>query len=106
MAKKQERKPGAAPTLPHMPQKELYQRVNFAIQASTYLHSLGIGSQAGSSDRKGKRKAYKLDAEEPRHDRPSAGRPGSSAERLDFATLAKEGMKITKKMVAHTQLKL
>jgi len=105
MGKKQDKKPGGAVSIPNMPQKELYQRVNFAIQASTYLHTLGIAPQAGSSDRKGKRRAYNM---EPSDDLEldSVEQKSISRSGLDCSVLAKGGMKITKKMVAHTQLKL
>jgi hypothetical protein len=105
MGKKQEKKPGGAVSIPHMPQKELYQRVNFAVQASTYLQSLGIDPQAGSSDRKGKRKAYRLDPEG-EYDDNAEHSVRSAGARLDYTALAKGGMKITKRMIAHTQLKL
>lgn len=85
-------------SLPPLPQKDLCQRVNFAVQASTYLHSLGVGSSSG---RNGKRKASTPNGSS---DRVQSG-PSLRSE-VDFGALARSNMNATKKMAAHTQLKL
>lgn len=77
---------------PSLPQKELYQRVNFAIQASAFLQSLAGPSI--SVDRKGKRKASHLDD------------VSHMTGHHPMESLAMATMKNTRKMVAHTQLKL
>lgn len=94
-------KPGqAGVSLPALSQKELCQRVQFAVQASTYLQSLGLA--AGPSDRKGKRKAVR--AQEGSGE--LADHNGGAGLKVDFEALARNNMKATKKMAAHTQLKL
>ncbi|KAK1927642.1 hypothetical protein DB88DRAFT_507720 [Papiliotrema laurentii] len=93
MGKKQIKQGPDLDVPPPLPQKELYQRVNFALQASAYLHSLA--SVAGSSDRKGKRKA-----------RGDVGDDGVGEGYVDMGGLAMGNMKATRKMAAHTQLKL
>jgi hypothetical protein len=93
MGKKQIKQGPDLDVPPPLPQKELYQRVNFALQASAYLHSLA--SVAGSSDRKGKRKAT-----------GDVGDDGVGEGYVDMGGLAMGNMKATRKMAAHTQLKL
>jgi len=90
-------------SMPPLSQKELCQRVHFAVQASTYLHSLG--STAGSSDRKGKRKFMQSSSSENGLETPMGSGSGRSRN-VDYEVLAKSNMKATKKMAAHTQLKL
>ena len=98
MGKATDKQGHAGATLPPLPQKDLCQRVNFAVQASTYLHSLGVGSSSG---RNGKPKASASDGSS---DRVQSG-PSSRSE-VDFGALARSNMNATKKMAAHTQLKL
>lgn len=81
---------------PPIPQKDLYHRINYTLQASTFLQSLNAGetSHAGPSrasqtthiDTKGKGKA--------------------NTRTVDFAGIARREMKSTRKMAAHTQLRL
>lgn len=81
---------------PPIPQKDLYHRINYTLQASAFLQNLNAGkiTHAGPSqslqttpiDRKGKGKA--------------------DTRTVDFAGIARREMKSTRKMAAHTQLRL
>ena len=109
-------KAGGPKEPPQTQHKDLYQRYNFTLQASSFLHQLGLptrnvnttvveGAVASTStispsvstvtDRKGKRKAV---------DVPADG--GSDGQSRIFAQLARTGMKGARTMVEHNQMKL
>ncbi|OXG71348.1 ribonuclease P protein subunit RPR2 [Cryptococcus neoformans Gb118] len=89
------------PAQPQILNKDLFQRINYTYQAAIYLQNLGIDAGPSTStsdgdgdiqlvtDRKGKRRAVER-----------AGDQGA------FKKLARMGMRETKTMVVHNQLKL
>lgn len=89
------------PVQPQILNKDLFQRINYTYQAAIYLQNLGIDAGPSTStsdgdgdvqlvmDRKGKRRAMER-----------AGDQGA------FKKLARMGMRETKTMVVHNQLKL
>ncbi|WVR03727.1 hypothetical protein IAU60_000722 [Kwoniella sp. DSM 27419] len=107
---------------PVVPHKDLFHRVNFSYQAAIFLQSLGqdtrqasVASEAGPSrttttlkevgvkgDRKGKRKAVEVNAV----DHPEQPVALGLQNRKAFRRLARLGMRETKSMGVHTQLKL
>ena len=97
MGKKQNGKGPNLDVAPPLPQKELYQRVNFALQSSTFLQQLGESSQT----RKGKRKAQDGSDHHVEDEDVSGQGLGDVLNEL-----SRGQMKSTKKMAAHTQLKL
>ncbi|WVQ64996.1 uncharacterized protein L199_003166 [Kwoniella botswanensis] len=112
---------------PVIPQKDLFQRINFTYQASIFLQSLGSGSSASTStqglnsgrgdvelkvDRKGKRKAIE-------HEIPSSANSYDLEERLlndgqdvekgatkKLRQLARINVREMNSMSVHNQLKL
>jgi len=78
------------PTVIH---PDLYQRANFTLQASAYLEQLQL-KPSSSADAKGKRRAYRDEAQE-------AERYGD-----DSGKLARNMMAATGRMVVHNQMKL
>ncbi|OCF36289.1 hypothetical protein I316_02163 [Kwoniella heveanensis BCC8398] len=101
-------------TVPVIPQKELYQRLNYSYQAAIFLQSLGSTSASSSStrsdtltavrqadvgikvDRKGKKKAVEL--VDVRENGDDAGKR--------FRKLARLGMRESRVMSVHNQLKI
>ncbi|OCF44104.1 hypothetical protein I317_02058 [Kwoniella heveanensis CBS 569] len=104
-------------TVPVIPQKELYQRLNYSYQAAIFLQSLGSTSACSSStrsdtltavrqadvgikvDRKGKKKAVELvELVDVRESGNDAGNK--------FRKLARLGMRESRVMSVHNQLKI
>lgn len=103
MPKKGQQQTASGP--PPLVSRDLFHRVNFAVQASAFLQSIGESSTSGSQRRptrdeasvasirdvKGKGRAIEVEAD---------------AAPIDFAALGREEMRATKAMAVHTQLKL
>jgi hypothetical protein len=97
---------------PPIPNKDLYQRVNYTIQASLYLQGLASSSSGSGSlssslptransqhDRKGKRRAMNKDKQKD-------SVVVSIIESGGVGSLARKNMKGTRDLVEHNQLKL
>lgn len=86
---------------PSLPQKELYQRVNFALQSSAFLQKLGESSGIA----KGKRRAISRESG-PADEQNNHAAQIEESDEGTMSELARVQMRTTKKMAAHTQLKL
>lgn len=103
MPKKSQQQTASGP--PPLVSRDLFHRVNFAVQASAFLQSIGESSRSGSHLQPGRPDATGTSVRDAKG-KGRASAVGQDEALIDFAALGREEMRATKAMAVHTQLKL